>query len=414
MQRIEKDYGSYKLHLYPTDQYKNNCCRIIFQLPIEKKKITIYSVLCDMLSKATKNHPTSRELCIALEELYSASISISNYRTGNYQSICFQLDMLNDSYTESGNFFKGLDLLHEFIFSPFLSEEYFSIVVDDLTNYLKTIKENPASYSETRLREEISSTHPIGFRTVGYLEDLSSITLQDVKNAYKDMIREGMVDIFILGDFSISELQNKIKSSYLFKVIHRKKISFKTDTLSFHRRIVSKEKIDNSQSRLDIGISLRKLTDYEKTYVLVLYNLILGGMTNSKLFQEIREKYSYCYSIYSTYQRLDSFFFISAGIDRSNYKKVVDLIEKNLYDMKHGRFTLDSVLEAKENFKTAAITIKENPYTLLGNYIGEYYGELEPIDLRVKNMAKVTKKDIITLAKKIKINVIFLLEGDRV
>ena len=412
MQRVEKDYGSYKLHLYPTDQYKNNCCRVIFQMPIEKKKITIYSILCDMLTRATKNHSTSRELCIALEELYSASISISNYRMGNYQTVCFQLDVLNDFYTEKGNFFKGLDLLHDFIFSPFFSEEYFSIVVEDLTNYLKTIKENPASYSETRLREEISSTHPIGFRSVGYLEDLSTITLEDIKKAYQDMIREGIVDIFIIGDFSVVELQNKIKSTYLFKVIHRKKISFETEPISFRKKIVSKEKIDNSQSRLDIGISLHKLTKDEKNYALVLYNLILGGMTNSKLFQEIREKYSYCYSIYSTYQRLDSFFFISSGIDRSNYKKVVDLVEKNLYDMKRGRFTLEDIEEAKENFKTTAITIKESPYSLLNNYIGEYYSELEPIDLRVKNMSKVTKKDIITLAKKLKINAIFLLEGD--
>ena len=50
------------------------------------------------------------------------------------------------------------------------------------------------------------------------------------------------------------------------------------------------EKIDNSQSKLSIACRCNDLSDYERNYVITLYNVILGGGCDSKLFKEVREK----------------------------------------------------------------------------------------------------------------------------
>jgi predicted Zn-dependent peptidase len=60
----------------------------------------------------------------------------------------------------------------------------------------------------------------------------------------------------------------------------------------------SKEVINNNQSVLAIACPIEKISPYERDYPLVLANLILGGGADSKLFQEVREKNSLCYSKY--------------------------------------------------------------------------------------------------------------------
>ena len=45
---------------------------------------------------------------------------------------------------------------------------------------------------------------------------------------------------------------------------------------------------------------------YERNYPLTLYNIILGGGEDSKLFRTVREKYSLCYYINSVPLKLDN------------------------------------------------------------------------------------------------------------
>ena len=48
-----------------------------------------------------------------------------------------------------------------------------------------------------------------------------------------------------------------------------------------------------------LGFKLERLTDYERQYIMPLYNIILGGTPTSKLFKTVREKHSLCYAVNS-------------------------------------------------------------------------------------------------------------------
>ena len=66
----------------------------------------------------TKLYNTKRKMNIEAQELYSSSIAFDNTRLGNYINTTISLNVLNDKYTEKGNFNKALEFLNEVLFNP--------------------------------------------------------------------------------------------------------------------------------------------------------------------------------------------------------------------------------------------------------------------------------------------------------
>ena len=48
---------------------------------------------------------------------------------------------------------------------------------------------------------------------------------------------------------------------------------------------------------------------------------------------------------------------------------------------------------------------------IINNYLSSEYGGLDLVEKRLREIKKVTKKDIVSVANKVNINKIFLLEG---
>lgn len=417
MQVINKDLGSYNLHFIKTDIFKTITMKVIFHTPIIKEDITKRNILSDILLQSTKEYKTRRDLTIKSEDLYAADIYTSNQRVGNYIMTSFILQTLNDKYTEENNFEESIKFLHEIIFNPDVEEERFKedkleLVKSNATLALNSIKEDAANYSLIRMSEAYDKTSPISYRMTGYLEDLDKITEENLYEYYERMLDNDYVDIFIIGDINEKELLPIIKKYFKFKKVKKRKASYYLPNKKPRkRRLFAKETTKNSQSKLAIACPITKMTDYEKNYSLLLANIILGGTGDSKLFKEVREENSLCYTIRSNYNRLDNLMVINAGIDNVNFDKAVELITKNVQDMKKGKFTDLDINVAKEFYKTSAESLMESPSRIINEVLTEEILGVEPLSERVRKIEKVTKKDIMRACKKINMDTVFLLEG---
>mgnify|MGYP004689222937 FL=1 len=417
MQVINKDLGSYNLHFIKTDIFKTITMKVIFHTPIIKEDITKRNILSDILLQSTKEYKTRRDLTIKSEDLYAADIYTSNQRVGNYIMTSFILQTLNDKYTEENNFEESIKFLHEIIFNPDVEEERFKedkleLVKSNATLALNSIKEDAANYSLIRMSEAYDKTSPISYRMTGYLEDLDKITEENLYEYYERMLDNDYVDIFILGDINEKELLPIIKKYFKFKKVKKRKASYYLPNKKPRkRRLFAKETAKNSQSKIAIACPITKMTDYEKNYSLLLANIILGGTGDSKLFKEVREENSLCYTIRSNYNRLDNLMVINVGIDNVNFDKAVELITKNVQDMKKGKFTDSDINVAKEFYKTSAESLMESPSRIINEVLTEEILGVEPLSERVRKIEKVTKKDIMRACKKINMDTVFLLEG---
>ena len=419
MKYTKKDLGSFGLHMIHTTKFKTITIRVIFHTPIIKEEIAMKNVLSDILLQSTEKYDSKRRLTIEAEELYAADIATNNQRLGNYIFTSFNLQVLMDKYTEDGNLEKSLGFLSEILFHPDVEDGKFKkdkldIVKNNLKVQIDSIKEDSTGYSLIRMAEAYDKDSPISYRMTGYSEDLENINEENLYKQYEKMINNDYVDIFVVGDFDDKDMLLLIKKYFKFKKIKKQKSSYYLDYKKPRkRRLFAKETTENTQSKLAIISPVVKLTDKERNYSLPLANLILGGGTDSKLFKDVREANSLCYTIHSFFSKLDNTVIITAGIDKNNFNKTVELITANLQEMKKGHFTDKDIEIAKEFYYTSLEEIEESENSIINEMIAESIFGLDPIEERKKNIEKIRKQDISRVSKKITMDTVFLLEGGK-
>lgn len=417
MKYTKKDFGSYKLHLINTDRFKTVDVRVSFHRVIKKEEITMRNILCDMFLQSNGKYKSKRDLTIKAQDLYAADLHTTNSRLGNYINTDFYLSVLNDKYTEEGNFAAAVEFLSEVIFNPDVKDDKFNkerleIVKSTANSALNSIKEDASNYSLIRMAEVFGKGEAISYRMTGYIEDLDKIDESNLYQFYLDMIKNDLVDIFVIGNIDEKYVTDLIKKYFKFNVLKKCTVPFLVaEKKARSKKLIGKETIDNTQSKLAIACRLYGLSEYERNYPLTLFNIIFGGCSDSKLFKEVREENSLCYTIHSFPNKLDNVLIIRAGIDRVNYKKTVSLIEKDLRDMCFGKFKESDIDMAKEYLNTAFEEIEDSQGRIIDSYLMMELLGTDDIETKKVKMNKVTKSEIVKVAKKVTIDTIFYLEG---
>lgn len=411
------DMTSFNLHLIKTDRFKTVNIRVCLRDTIKKEEITLRNMLASFLTYSTNSYPTKREMVLKAQDLYGVTVYTKTYRVGRFNMFNFCMSFLNEKYTEKGMLKSSIEYLNDIIFNPNFNkeEEYnlaYKFLYESISSNMKGIKENPTSYSMVRMLEEMDKNMPFSYREFGYLEDLDKITKEDLMSYYKRLINNSLVDVYVIGDVNTEEITELLEKYLIFntfkrpkglQIIEHEKLPKKSKTVV--------EKVDGNQSKLSIGCKIDTLTEFERNYVLTLYNMILGGNSESKFFQIIREKHSLAYYVYSSLNKLDNLLLIKAGISKDNFDTTVKLIKKLMKAMEKGEFEEEDVRVAKENYISLLKEIEDNENAIIETYLAKELLNLGDIEERKKEVIKVTKEDIMKVAKKVKIDTIFLLEG---
>ena len=143
-----------------------------------------------------------------------------------------------------------------------------------------------------------------------------------------------------------------------------------------------------------------------------VYNAILGGGANSKLFQNVREKNSLAYTAGSTFKRQKNTIFIRCGIEIDNYNKAVDTIKEQIEDIQKGNFTKEDIENAKNLIISSIKGINSEQDTEITYYYGqEMSDKFISIEEYIEKINNVTKEDIIEVASNIWINTVYFLRN---
>ena len=169
------------------------------------------------------------------------------------------------------------------------------------------------------------------------------------------------------------------------------------------------EKMQVGQGNLVIGLSSNGQMENEK-YVMSVYNAILGGGANSKLFQNVREKNSLAYTAGSTFRRQKNTIFIRCGIEIENYQKALDTIKEQIEDMKNGNFTEENMENAKKLIVSSIKGISSEQDTEITYYYGQELSDsFSTLDEYIEKINNVNKQNVEELAKEIWVNTVYFL-----
>ena len=412
---IKKD--NYNLHIIKTNNTKKINLQINFKNLLNKSEITIRNLLRMNLIQSTKKYPSERLLNIASENLYDITYGATGIISSNISILSFDVSFVDPSFLKEDIFEKDLAFLFDIIFNPNVSENKFDKMNFELT--CERLKANIAldneeveHYAQNKFLEYMDSNAYFSYNPNGYLHDLKNIDEKKLYDAYIKMINEDSVDAFIIGNVD-EKIVEKIFDKYFILKSKRKYIDIEFPKYELFRKEINEvtEYRDINQSKLFIGFKTEPLTLFEKQYVSYIYSNILGGSSDSKLFMNVREKNSLCYYIYSTIRSTSDIMIISSGIDCANYDKTVELIKNEVLNMKNGKFDNEDINKAISAYLNGYESILDSQKQILSNIISHVYLGFDLVEDRIKNIKKVTKEDIINLAKKIHIDTIYLLHG---
>lgn len=416
MQYTKKDLGSYNLHFIKTNNYKTITVKIYFRERIDKDIVTKRNFLNDMLFLSCKDYPTRREMTLKAQDLYAATVNCRSRRLGNYFDTVYTLKVLNDKYTEEGNFKECLSFFSSILLNPNVidnafTENDFKVVYSRMKSNIESLEDDKARYATVRLLDEIDKDSSVSIRQVGYLEDLEKITKENLYDYYLYIINHDLIDIFVLGDIDVDSVKEMVEDTFNINTFKKKSDDLHLNVCERKKTKYVEELVDAKQSQLAIALSLKNLTSYERNYPLTLYNIILGGGENSLLFQEVREKSSLAYYIGSTPNKCDDLILIRSGVTPTKEDKALELVKKQIKRLKKGDFTDSDIVKAKEYFTTALDDMLESPLEIIDcYYMMEVLGS-DDFKTKREKMLMVTKEEILAVANKVSLHTVFCLKG---
>ena len=410
-----------KLHTINTDKFKTNLISVILTTQMDRETVTKNALIPAVLRRGTASLKTQEDINKELEEMYGAALDCGIDKTGDNQALKFYIESINDEFLpqDAENMLKtSLENIFELVFNPYIEngsfkKEYVEQEKENLKQIIEGKSDNKARYAIERCIEEMYKNEPYGIYKYGYIEDLNNIDEKNLYEAYNNLIQNCKIDIFVSG--ILDETIEKIikDNENIAKLNEREAIYVMPETKA---RINEQEKevqeeMDVTQGKIVIGLDLDFENDDLK-YDTMIYNSILGGSANSKLFQNVREKASLAYTASSSFYRFKNNIFINCGIEMANYEKAIEIIKQQIEDMKKGDFTDEEVENAKHGIISAIKSIDDEQDTEITYFFGQELSNTKlDINDYMERIAQVTKQNIIDIANKVSINTIYFLKG---
>ena len=407
------------LHEIETYKFKTNLYAIFLSTPLKRENVTLNAILPMILRRGSNKIKTQEEISKKLEVMYGADFDCGIEKSGNNQILKFYLESLNDEFivNDENILRESLQVLIDIVFNPLtienkFNDEYIKGEKENLKQIIQAKIDNKARFAYERCIEEMYRDKPYGLYRFGYIEDLENINSNNLYEYYKKLISECKIDIFISGKTEGKSKQILEEDELIKNLKPREAVYLINGENEEKEEVKEREVIQNmqvNQGKLVIGLDLKNITEKEK-YAASVYNILLGGSANSKLFQNVREKASLAYTASSSYLRQKNNIIIRAGIEIENYEKALNLIKEQIVDMEKAEFKPEEVENAKQLIISTVNGIADSQDAEITYYFGqELSKESTEIEEYVENIKKVEPNEINEIAKKIQINTIYFL-----
>ncbi|MGG6798172.1 UNVERIFIED_CONTAM: insulinase family protein [Streptococcus canis] len=406
-----------QLHLIKTKRFKTNHITFRFSGDLNQKTVAKRVLVAQMLATANDSYPTAKLFREKLAQLYGASLSTNVSTKGLVHIVDIDITFVQDKYAFQRE--KVLDemihLLKDILFSPLLSiaqyqPKVFDIEKANLISYVESDKEDSFYYSSLKAKELFYLNKDLQVSKYGSPELIAKETAYTSYQEFHKMLNEDQIDIFVLGDFDDYRV---VQLLHQFPFNNRKKkldFFYLQDAGNLIRESIEKKAVN--QSILQLAYHFPLVFGQREYYALVVLNGLLGSFAHSRFFTKIREEEGLAYSIGCRFDVYTGLFDVYAGIDSQNRTKTLQLIVKELNDIKMGRFSGQLVKKTKLMLVSNALLSEDYSKTMIEMvYMSSYIDPTYSIEKWMEEIDKVSKIDIIKMANLLKLQTVYFLEG---
>ena len=180
------------------------------------------------------------------------------------------------------------DMAQNCIFPADEIEKERTVIQNEISAVVDDIEES----SIDALTDFIWHNQPLSQTIAGSIDDVASITREQLLDWYQKYFKNGPLTVFVSGNFDL-----KFITAFLETLPSRETIenSFRTD---FYPGFKTKKSSFN-QVQLYYMYPLKTPFDIKRYHTLLVLNALFGDTMTSRLFEHLREDRGLCYSVYS-------------------------------------------------------------------------------------------------------------------
>lgn len=407
------------LYCIPLEKFKTYTVSIFIHRQLTKENATRNALLPYVLRRGCKGFPNSQAIAEYLENLYGAAFDCGINKKGESQILYFSFEVIDDQYisNDGGLLKKILEFAQTLVFNPIteggvFKKEYVEQEKEKLRDLIKGLINNKMVYAVERCYQEMCKDERFSIYELGNIEDLELIDERNLYEYYTSVIRSSPVDIFVTGRINEEEVYNLVKS--LFDINLEQKLEYPSTEIVSQVKSVKKidEELEVAQGKLSLGFRTKVSPRDRDYYSLIVYSGILGGGPHSKLFNNVREKLSLAYYVFSRLEKFKGLMLVSSGIEVQNYQKALDEILKQVDEIKNGNIT-DYEYESTINSSINSIrSLTDNAFHMTDYYLSQFVGGTnDSFEDLIQKISLVTKEDVISVAQKIELDTIYFLKN---
>ncbi len=410
------------LHHLPTDTFKSAHLQLHFVVPIDSERAASHRALIPaVLRRGCEKYPTQTLLSRHLEGLYSADLNTSVSRRGDMQIITFDVGMLQQDYIPDGlSMLSSLcDLLKSLLFHPLCDkstgvflEEYVEGEKKNAIDAIRAQLDNKAYYARIRCIGHMCRNEKYGISEFGTIKEIEAITPFSLYEAYRSLLAEAKIMIYYTGSESFDTVRDTVSS--LFTDIRRIPCAL-FETEPNPQKIRAKrirESAKAKQAKLCLGFRVGTRIKDPLHSAMSLFLYVFGASPTSKLFANVREKLSLCYSCSARQELTKGILLVTAGIENAKYRRALREILRQFRLMKAGKITENELLLAKNILAGQFRSVSDDPQLLASWYfVRDLSGISETPEEAAEAVMRVTLQEIRAVAATVRLDTVYFLRG---
>ncbi len=294
-------------------------------------------------------------------------------------------------------FNQALETMHKVLTEPSFNDPDFEREKNRTLAGLKHREASPGALADIAFHEAVYGNHPYAHPSTGFIETVNQLTVQDLRDFYRQYYVAANAVITIVGDLSKQEAEQTAMRLLIGLPVGKKPAPLPEVAMPEQGK---REHIEfpSQQTHVLSGLpgTFRKDKDYFPLYV---GNHILGGSgLVSLLFEEVREKRGLAYSTYSYFSPLFRKGPFTMGLQTRNdqTKQAIGVMINTLQDFITQGPTEAQLAAAKKNI-TGGFVMRFDTNSKLTAYvamIGFYQLPLDYLDTFQQHVEAVTVEDI--------------------
>ena len=264
---------------------------------------------------------------------------------------------------------------------------------------MKMYKDSPDDVVFEEFSSQIFRDHPIGRPIIGFEETVKSFSRKDLFDYVDERYQPDNLLVAVAGHADHDQVLEMVRERLNYE---KNGNTFNSDQpLSPYE--VTNQKITKPIEQTHMIMGRRALNfEHPDKYLLLLANTILGGGMSSRLHQNVREKYGYCYSISPFNQSyIDTGLFgVYTGTDIGYVDHVRELIKVEFLRMQNEKVGDKELSEAKAQLKGKLLLSQENTSNRMTRLAKSelYFNRFVTLDELVENIDAVTSEDLLTFS----------------